>query len=156
MKYVTYKFWSYKLCTVYKLLVKVKNIPTKLYHPQDRSWLKGINKRTDFFQTVYILYAFGWFFKNDTSLWVLSIVHIQRVQQRGQEHKKLVLSQCNKFTYKNVDSKKRLQGKVGSLLPTSKSWNNQKQNNLRNINDFLILLARIDLFNRIPLYVLTA
>ncbi len=44
-------------------LHQVKNISTKMHHPPERSWRKGINKQTDSFQSVYILYEFGWFFK---------------------------------------------------------------------------------------------
>jgi hypothetical protein len=42
-----------------------------------RTWLTRSSTRP--FQSVYILYAFGWFFKDDMSPWVLSSVHIQRL-----------------------------------------------------------------------------
>ncbi len=34
---------------------------SKLAHPQERTWRKGISKQTDSIQSLYILYSTGWF-----------------------------------------------------------------------------------------------
>jgi hypothetical protein len=36
-------------------------ISAKMYHPGRESDAREINKQTDSFQSVYILYTFGWF-----------------------------------------------------------------------------------------------